>query len=461
MTGASLSIRGAEVDGALVDVEVHDGVVVEIVPASVGATRSQHSVAQRVDAGGAALLPGLHDHHVHLLAMAAAVGSIRLDGADVATALQAADAQRTDGSWIRAVGYHESFAGHLDREVLDRWVPHRPVRVQHRSGALWVLNSVALQLLGDPPDGSTDGRLFRADDWLRERLAAIDARQPVPLDRVGAELAAFGITGVTDLTPCTDPAEFEVIAAAVASGALPFRVTVTGGDPLALAKPTGLGLGPVKIVVDDHRLPGLDELGGRVRRARAANRAVAMHCVTREALVLAAVVLHDLGTMAGDRIEHGAIVPPELFADLASMGVVVVTQPSFVRERGDRYLLDVDAVDQPHLWRCRSLVEHGIGVAFGSDAPFGSADPWSMMRTSVDRTTVSGAVLGAHEAIPPIEALHMLLGGPETPAVPRRLVVGMPADLCLLDRPLADALATLEASMVRATVVAGHVVFER
>ena len=101
-----------------------------------------------VDAAGGAVLPGLHDHHVHLLALAAARQSIRLGPPDVGdraafdAALRAAAAGGT--GWLRGIGYHESVAGPLDRDRLDALVPGRPVRVQHRSGAMWVLNSRAL-----------------------------------------------------------------------------------------------------------------------------------------------------------------------------------------------------------------------------------------------------------------------------------------------------------------------------
>ena len=53
--------------------------------------------------------------------------------------------------------------------------------MQHRSGALWMLNSAACRALGldagaDAPGverdgrGRATGRLFRLDAWLRERL---------------------------------------------------------------------------------------------------------------------------------------------------------------------------------------------------------------------------------------------------------------------------------------------------
>ena len=48
---------------------------------------------------------------------------------------------RPDG-WIRAVGYHDSVAG----EIVLGWTSFaaHTGRVQHRSGALWILNSAAL-----------------------------------------------------------------------------------------------------------------------------------------------------------------------------------------------------------------------------------------------------------------------------------------------------------------------------
>src|SRR5439155_12888916 len=91
------------------------------------------------------------------------------------------------------------------------------------------------------------------------------------------------------------------------------------------------------------------------------------------------------GTAVGDRIEHAGVVPAELVAELARQRLTVVTQPGFVAERGDQYLRDVDADDVAHLYRVRSLLDAGVAVAFGTDAPYGSADPWRVIRAAVDR----------------------------------------------------------------------------
>jgi hypothetical protein len=82
----------------------------------------------------------------------------------------------------RAVGYHDSVAGPLDRWKLDAIVGDRAVRVQHRSGALWVLSSSALAALprhvfdhpgvGRDETGRPNGELFGLDAELRDHLGA-------------------------------------------------------------------------------------------------------------------------------------------------------------------------------------------------------------------------------------------------------------------------------------------------
>ena len=169
-----------------------------------------------IDAGGGALLPGLHDHHVHLLAMAAARASVDVGPPAVTSPAAFDDALRAapgDG-WVRGVGYHESIAGPLDRRRLDALVPDRPARVQHRSGQLWVLNSAALDLVGLDV---ADGRLYRMDDVLRARIEG----PPPDVAAAAAELAGFGITGVTDLTPASDPDELALLADAAPAAGVP------------------------------------------------------------------------------------------------------------------------------------------------------------------------------------------------------------------------------------------------
>ena len=136
-----------------------------------------------------------------------------------------------------------------------------------------------------------------------------------------------------------------------------------------------------------------------------------------------------------------------------------MVQPSLVAERGDHHLREVDPDDLPFLHRHRSLLAAGVRVGVGSDAPVTSADPWAGIAAASCRTTRSGAVVGPDEAVAAATALGWYLADPLDPGgPPRRLAGGSPADLCLLDRPLAAALAEPDAGRVRHTWVGGRLV---
>jgi predicted amidohydrolase YtcJ len=458
-------IDRAEVDGERSCVRIERGRITEV------AERISRAVGEaQLDAGGGALLPGLHDHHVHLFASAAARESVAcgppdvVDAKDLARALTgAAPAQ----GWVRGVGYHESVAGVLDRNALDRLGGDRPVRVQHRSGACWHLNSAALARLGldaetDRPGverdarGRATGRLFRLDDWLAARIG----RRLPDLSAISERFARAGVTGVTDATASNDRDRFEVVREAVASGRIAQRVHVMGDESIGSSSDARVTCAQLKLLLDERDPPDPDDLAARIARAHASGRGVALHCTTRTELVLALAALRCAGPHPADRIEHASVAPPDLVRPLAASGACVVTQPGFVHERGDAYLRDVDARDRDWLYRARGLIDAGIPVGAGTDAPFGALDPWLAVRAAVSRRTRRGEVLGAAEALAPERALALFTTSAEAPGgPPRRVEVGAVADLCLLAVPWAEARVTLSSDLVRATWIAGALRF--
>jgi len=352
-------------------------------------------------AGGGTVLPGLHDHHVHVRSAASALNSFFVGPPGVSTKAQLTQllSNATPGpdGWIRAVGYHESVAGELDRAALDAVVPDVPVRIQHRSGALWILNSEALARVGltEHPDG----RLRSADRGWSQALQ----QRETDLAELSRRITATGVTGVTDATP--DLGAEDMVSLIVAHRRGEFRPRLHFLSP------------GKKILQDDHL--DLDSLTDWIAEHHRADRPVALHCVTAAQLVVAIAALRAAGSHPLDRIEHAAVVPDDNLADLADLselgGLTVVTQPNFVAERGDQYLADVPPAEHSQLWRVASLLKAEVRVALSTDMPFGHGDPWTAMRAAVYRTTPRGVVLGADECVSAREALTMFLGRSDQP----------------------------------------------
>jgi predicted amidohydrolase YtcJ len=458
-------IRRAEVEGRIRDVRIAAGRIT-----AIAERIAAHAGEAAIDAGGGALLPGLHDHHIHLLALAAALESVACGPPSVADRTALATALHfATGEFLRGVGYHESVAGPLDRVALDALVPDRPARIQHRSGALWMLNSRAIDRLRldhgtDAPGverdaaGRATGRLFRFDSWLRVQLAPA---APPDLAPVGQLLARTGTTGVTDATADTDFRALALLEAGVASGALPQRLAVMGGAELPPTRHPDVLRAQVKLVLDEGALPSFEALRTAIVAAHAQERGVAIHCVGRAELVLGARALAEAGPRADDRLEHASVAPPELVELVAKTGALVVTQPHFLEERGDDYLREVEASDLPWLYRGRAWLDAGVRLAGGSDAPFGTPDPWQAIRAAVFRRTRAGAVIGEGERLSPERALALFLGPLCNPGGPsRRVARGEPADLCLLDRSWSSAREEPSSAHVRATWRAGRLVHE-
>lgn len=410
-----------------------------------------------VDAKGGALLPGLHDHHMHFLASAAYEESINCDNEefkDVQNFRNYVELQEGDG-WIRAVNFSEAVFGFLDAQTLDELVDSRPIRMQHSSGKFWVLNSLGSEALklrdfthldGVESDrrGNPTGRLFRMDGWLRNQ-----AKITLPdIKSYSRKLSSYGITCFTDTSATNNSqvqAEFKKWSK---EGLIQQKYWLMGDE-------TVQG-GPMKIVLDEDALPDIKLLVRRINIARQMNRNVAFHCTTHIELLFAIAALKDSSIEEGDRIEHGSIITDEMIKELRFLGLTVVTQPGFLWERGDRYLEQLNDGERRDLYRCRSLIDQGVKVAVSSDAPYGPISPWDVIKHSNERFTKSGAVVGEVERISAATALRSYLTSKNDPAGEvRHIQVGSAADLCLLDQPLGEALKSPCAVSVAATIIDG------
>lgn len=453
-------LRDVELEGVRTDVRVERGVIAEI-----GGVAAKQ--AAEIGCEGGALLPGLIDHHIHLFATAARMESVDLSATrgkdDVLATLKAACGARATKEWVRAIGYDDGGAALLSRDDLDAASAVNPIRVQDRTGALWVLNTAALAIVldGSPPDcverdagGRATGRIWRGDAWLRTRIGA----GPPSLAALSRTLASHGVTGVTDASVTNGVEEARLLAQRRRDGELLQSLCVMSGAPIPFS--ADYEVGPFKILLDERDLPELEEVRARMQLARELGRAIAVHCVTAAELAVTLAAFEAIGAKDGDRIEHGGVILPPMIETIRALGLTVVTQPHFIFERGDRYRASIDEAEWPDLYRLGSLSGVGVKMAAGSDGPYGGVNPWRAISSAVERRTAIGEALGLSERIGAHQALELYLGAFGAPGgARRRIEVGAPADLCVLVAPLADALAAPHAVSVRATIARGELIY--
>jgi len=396
------------------------------------------------DGKGGALLPSLHDHHIHLNASAAALNSVSCGPPDVHTEADLITAlQSCKGTYLRGVGYHHSVAGEIDSKWLDTYGPDIPIRIQHRSGRLWILNSRAMQQaeISTPKDG----RILDNDIAMRRQSQFPDLKAVTQL------LHSYGITGVTEVTPSNGRAEFENYLANIKN----MHLSIMGTADLSDLDHTAIG--PLKLHYHDHNLPPLQSLADEMKHAHKNGRNIAIHCVTRAELMLALAALEIAGPVFGDRIEHAAIADKAALEWMQRLNVIVVTQPNFIAERYAAYIKDVPAKEHQNLWRLKSFDRYGLQMAAGSDSPFGNANPWAAMAAAVTRPKgFESERLSAEEVLSLYtKPVH------QAGSAHRKLEVGAHADMCLLDKSWAAAKSALGDVKVLATWFGGDLVYNR
>ena len=442
------------------------------------AARSLDAGAERVDCQGGLLLPAFIDAHCHLLAYAASLRSVDCSAArsiaEIQVAIRDRAAATPAGQWIRAAGYEETQLQelrHPDRRDLDAAAPGHPVRLIHRSGHASVLNSAALRLAGidtateEPPggvidrdleDGEPSGRLIGMEQVIDRAAPAMPYEELAGAVREAAErFLAAGIACIQDATHTNGLSEWRLFERLIADGALPLDVVLMEGYEHMGELPESaaggrLRRGPVKIML--HELgesiePNEAELARRVARVHEAGRQVAVHAAGERAVAAAASAIEAAVRSQPrpdhrHRIEHCGLLPDGLATKLAQLGVVVVSQPSFIAERGDRYLQLVPEERQGELYAFRTLRDAGVALAAGSDAPVTPPDSMRSIAAAVDRLSASGAAVAPGQAIDVEDALGWWTVGAARAAFLEEerggVRPGFPADLVLLSGSGAD-----------------------
>ena len=107
------------------------------------------------------------------------------------------------------------------------------------------------------------------------------------------------------------------------------------------------------------------------------------------------------------RIEHAVLTTPQATRRMKDLGVVVSTQPQFLRIGGDTYVSMFGEGRRERLIVTREWLDAGVPLALGSDAP---TTPWytpqATLMGAVSRLTYSNQVLGPQQCLTIQEALR-------------------------------------------------------
>ena len=472
-----------------------------------------------VDAGGKTVLPGLIDAHGHVMSLGFAALQLDLTGTKSVAELQArlkayADANR-DTRWILGRGWNQELWAEKrfpTASDLDAVVGDRPVWLGRVDGHASVANSAALRAAGItaetkiPDGGRIENGLF-VDNAMTLVESKIPAPRPQDFDAALAKaqeiMLSVGLTAAADMG--TSPDDWAAMTRAGAAGKLNVRImnyaggmdamrSINGGKPSEWLFGERLHLGGVKLYDDGalgsrgawlkapyHDKPdtrGLqfntdEQILEQAREAASAGYQVAIHAIGDAANAQVISTYEKLGQLhKGDRrwrIEHFQIVDPADIPRIRPAGIIASMQPT--HQTSDRLMAEArlgsDRLKGAYAWQ--TVEKLGIPIAFGSDFPVESPNPFPGLSAAISRQDMTGQPDGGwlpEERVSFEQALAGFTRGAAFAGFAEEMIgsldPGSHADFIIVDRDLSkvDAQA-LARTQVLETWIAGKKVWEK
>ena len=477
----------------------------------------------RLDAKGRTILPGLIDGHGHVMGLG--FQQLTLDLSDTqslaeAKAKIAAYAKEfPNRKWIIGQGWNQEVWG-LGRfptaADLDEVVSDRPVWLKRVDGHAGWANSAAMALAGisektvSPAGGRIEKTGLKPSGVFVDKASALINRivpEPLARDRdmalakAQSALLAFGITAIADMG--TKAEDWNTFRRAGDLGNLRVRIisyalgvepalAIAGSGPTPWLYGDRLRMVGVKLFADGAlgsrgawlKVPYADKPGQRglsfidstklsnVMSLAAFNDfQIAVHAIgdAADAEVLDAIDELAL-TYKGDRrwrIEHAQIVDPADVPRFGRNGTIASMQP--VHQTSDRTMaearLGAGRLAGAYAWN--SMLKTGGRLAFGSDTPVESPDPFAGLAAAITREDAKGQPFGGwqpQERVTREQALAGFTTGAAYAGFAEskigRLAPGMHADFVILDRdPLFIPPGEIRGTKVLETWVGGKRVF--
>lgn len=468
---------------------------------------------QVVDLGGKTMMPGLIDAHGHVMGLGFAIIQLDLTGTksieDLKERLRKYAADNPGSGWIIGRGWNQELwpmkvfptAADLDSVVSDR-----PVWLGRVDGHAAVGNSAALQAAGITPETkSPEGGRIENGLFVDAAMPLVESKIPVPdattQDRAFAAaqeaMLRVGLVGAADMG--TSKADWDAIRRAGETGRLKVRVfsyaaapenwrAIHGGKPTGWMYGDRLKLVGTKLYADGalgsrgayleapyHDKPdtrGLSlisdaELLGQADEVAKGGGQLAIHAIGDAANAQVMGTFEALTERYGKsrrwRIEHLQIADPKDLTRLKPAGIIASMQPT--HQTSDRLMAEArlgsNRLGGAYAWK--TISKMGVPLAFGSDFPVESPDPFPGLSAAISRQDPNGQPPGGwrpQERVSLGQAIHGFTVGAAYAGFAETRMGGLApgkwADFIIVDRdPTAVDQKKLAKTLVLETWIAG------
>jgi predicted amidohydrolase YtcJ len=508
-------------------VAVHDGHIVAV-GSDAEIAKWVGPATKRIDAQGKSVLPGFIDAHVHFRSGGGEISGVHLRDANTpqefARRIGEQAKKLAKGEWMLGGTWdHELWGGTPlpSHDWVDALTPDTPVFVSRYDGHMAMANALALRLAGitreteDPPggtivrgkDGNPTGLLKDAAMNLVYRIIPPPSEEQLlrMVQAAMAEARRFGVTSIHDISATEDVRAYQTLAD---RGELTLRIySITplpqwqapatagiragfGNDWIHLGALKGFADGslgsttalfekPYDDAPETSGLPNEMMLpeGNMLKMVLGADKAglqLAVHAIGDKANRIMLDIYAEVEKQNGARsdrrwrIEHAQHLRPEDFARFAQLGVIASVQPYHAIDDGRWAEKRIGHERAKTTYAFRTLLDHGVRLAFGSDWTVAPLNPMVGLYAAVTRATLDGKNPGGwfpEQRLTLEEAVQAYTLGSAFAEFREgekgSLTRGKLADVVVLDGDLfALAPEKIKDAAVRYTIVGGRVVYE-
>ncbi len=411
-----------------------------------------------IDAGGRLLLPGIEDSHVHFVSGSESLAKVDLSGArtveEVQERIRKFAAEHPQAAWVQGRGWmYAAFPGNMPhKKFLDEVVPDRPAVMRCADGHTTWVNSQALSLAGIGRDTKDpeNGKIVREENGeptgaLLEAAGSLVSRvipKPSPEETLAAlreglrEAARYGVVRVHGMG-----GEFEALDLfdrLRREGSLTVRVSAamwvdspgptdedwkayeeartkfndewisTGGAKLMLDGVIDSGTAAMLDPYETQR----ENRGKLFWEPEAFKKAVAeinsrglqvsTHAIGDAAIRLALDAYEEAARATGksdlrNKIEHAENIAADDIPRFGRLSVVASFQPLHANPDPTwmgTWIANVGPEREQRAFPWKAILDAGGRLAFGSDWPVVTINPWPGIQLGVTRQDFEGRPVG-------------------------------------------------------------------